>query len=235
MIKVKANILRDFLKKTTAQGLVSNGKLVFSDKGLNMCHKDEMGVILIAGNLTKVNFVELEACELNVKSMDSLLKVLNTFRENIVNIVVQKNAFRVMDESSGYDIVMAEEVSCFREKGLPEITYDNKTLLKKEVMDKVLEMSGIVKSQNVTISNNAKKLTLQVGEETDKAQATTFSNFEAEKKTVFNIDYFKKLTGDMGLIVDFSMGDGATPSKFEEKAEKYDVTYFITPITETEN
>ena len=131
--KIKANVLKDFIKKSTVNGTIEDCKLEFKENGLNMCHKDQPGVILVAGVLDKKAFNTYEEMELPIKNSKVLIAVLGTFSDNIINIVKVDNMVKFQDENGGIDLSLAEEVMCFKE-GVPELEYDNKVLIKKSMI-----------------------------------------------------------------------------------------------------
>jgi len=231
MIKIKANKLKDFLIKTTADGLVSDAKLIFSVTGLKMQHKDEPGVICIVGLLDKSNFNEYEELILDVKSTKTLINALKTFKDNMINIVKKDNMAKILDENGGFDLALAEKIICYKESQ-GELAYKNKILVKKSMVDTIVERSSIVASDEVIILNKDKELSFSIGKESDLANSKAISNVEEELKTSFDLAYFKSITAKLDPIFDFSIGVNGMPSRFEEKTDKYSITYYITPISE---
>jgi hypothetical protein len=230
MIKIKASVLREFLLKTTANGTITDGKLQFTDKGLEMYHKDEPGVIAVCGILNKANFPEYEIMSLNVKSTDQILKGLKTTKDNIINIVKQGNNVKIMDENGGFDLSQAEKILLFLEGGVPGLTYDHSVLVKKSMVDDIIEKSKIVSSDEMKIVNKDKKLMFVVGNEADSAYAEALSSVEKEYSSEFEIMYIDTLASVLDPIFNLSIG-GKVPSRFEEKTDKYNVIYFLTPKT----
>ena len=230
--KIKANILKDFLKKSTVNGAIEDCKLQFKSDGLNMIHKDQPGVILVAGVLDKKAFNGYEEMEIPIKNSKTLIDVLSTFGDNIINIVKSDNMIKLQDENGGIDLALAEEVICHKE-GVPELEYDNKIIIKKSMVDTISKRNSIVKSDELKVILKDKKILLKVGKEIDKAEVSEIVNSDKEVETNFDWSYFKSLTEQMDSIVDLSLSK-ELPSKFEEKSEMYSIQYFLTPITESE-
>jgi len=232
VIKIKANMLKDFIKKSTVNGTIEDCKLNFKENGLNMIHKDQPGVILVAGVLDRKAFNSYEELEINIKSSKTLISVLGTFGDNIINIVQEDNMVRFMDENGGIDLSTAEEVICYKD-GIPELEYDNKVLIKKSMIKTISERNNIVKSDEVKVLLKDKKIIFKVGKEIDKAEVSEIANSDKEVETNFDWSYFKTLTDEMDTIVDLSLSP-ELPSKFEEKSDMYSIQYYLTPINEKE-
>lgn len=230
--KIKANTLKEFIKKTTVNGAIEDCKLEFKENGLNMVHKDQPGVILVAGVLDKKAFNSYEEMEVPIKSSSTLISVLNTFGDNLINIVKSDLLVKFMDENGGIELAMAEEVTCYME-GIPELEYDNKVLIKKSMIKTISERNNIVKSDEIKVSLKDRKIFLNVGKENDKAEVSELANCDKEVETDFDWSYFKTLTGEMDTIVDMSIST-ELPAKFEEKSDLYTIQYYLTPITERE-
>ncbi len=231
MLKIKANLLKDFIVKTTANGFIPDCKLRFTSNGLEMGHKDSAGVILIVGVFATTNFAEYEVCDIDVKSTETLIKSLKTFKDNVIQIVKQNNVVKIMDENGSFTLTTAEKVDCYREGGVPGLTYDHNILVKKSIIDSIVEKSSIIKTEDVIVNNVNNKLTFTIGKESDTASMDLMTTVKDSKSATFNLEYFKKLTDHLDTIFDLSIGDGGTPSKFLEKTDKYTVVYFLTPNT----
>lgn len=228
MIKVKASTLRNFLLKTTANGTITDGKLKFTEKGLEMYHKDEPGVICVCGILNKPNFSEHEVMELNVKSMDQILKGLKTMKDNIINIVKEGNNVKIMDENGGFDLALAENIKSYMESGIPRLEYDHSILVKKSMVDDIIEKSKIVSTDEIKIFNKDKKLKFIAGNESDSSYSEALSSVEKELSSEFEINFVNNLACVLDPIFNLSIG-GKLPSRFEEKTDKYTTIYFLTP------
>jgi len=230
-LKIKASTLHSFLVKTTANGLVTDCKLVFGENALEMKHKDPPGVIYIGGFLDKSAFVEYEPMTLEMKSTETVLKILAMFKDNVINIVRNDNMAKIQDETSSFDLALAEKVACHKEGPIPALDYDNTLLCKKSMADQIVKSSSVVKSDSIVVANENKVLSFSIGKESDKAQVTCATPVDEKKTTTFDLGYFQKLTSNMDIIFDLSIGDNV-PSKFHEKTDKYECTYFITPVRE---
>jgi len=233
MIKIKANVLREFLLKTTANGTITDGKLQFTEKGLEMYHKDEPGVICVCGVLNKANFPEYETMSFNVKSTDQILKGLKTMKDNMINIVKKDNIVKILDENGGFDLSLAENVQLFREGGVPGLEYDHSILVKKSMVEDIIEKSKIVSSDEMRILNKDKKLRFIVGNESDSAHSEAMSSVDKEYGSEFEITFINTLSPVLDPIFNLSIG-AELPSKIEEKTDKYTVVYFLTPKTKVE-
>jgi hypothetical protein len=196
-----------------------------------MNHKDEAGVICVCGLLNRASFNDYEEMTLDIKDTAKLVQALKTFKDNTINIVKEGNMVKILDENGSFDIALAEKILCFREGGIPGLQYDNKILMKKSTVEDIIEKGKIVDSDEVSIVNENKVLTLKIGKESDKAESKMMSTCDKKKESVFDISYFKTLVGNFDTIFDISIGDEGMPSKFEEKTDKYNVVYFITPQT----
>lgn len=230
VLKVKADVLRDFIKKTTASGLIEDCKLDFKEDGLHMCHKDQPGVILIAGVLDKKVFNQYENVSIPIKNSKTLITVLGTFKDNIINIVVKDNMIKIMDENGGIDLALAEQVSCHKE-GAPSLEYETTVVVKKSMIDLIVQRNAIIGSDEIKIAVENKKLFFKVGKEVDKAEVSEITNSNSEINVDFDLPYFKSLTSEMDSIVDLSLSK-ELPSRFAERSLNYVIEYYLTPITE---
>ena len=97
IITIKANDLLSYLKKTTANGLVEDCKLCFTKEGLDMQHINKQRNILIKGNLAREVFEKYTTMEINIKNTDTLLKVLKTFGDSMINIASENNMIKIRE------------------------------------------------------------------------------------------------------------------------------------------
>lgn len=233
MIKIKADILKNFLVKTTANGNITEANINFSKEGLVMQHKDSAGVIAICGILGRTNFLEYQEFNFITRDVPKLLQILKLNKDNVINLVLEENAtgkvVSILTESGGISLPVAEKIESFLES-VPGLEYDNKILVKKSTFDDIIEKSKIVECDEMKIINAKKELTLSIGKEVGSAYSKALSNLEAEKETSFNLAYFKLLVDNFDAVLDFSI-DANLPSKFEEKTDKYNVIYFLTPLS----
>ena len=232
VLKIKSDLFKTFIKKATANGLIENCKLQFKEDGLHMVHKDQPGVVLIAGILSKEAFNEYETMDISIKSSSTLISVLTSFKDNLINIAISDNMVRFMDENGGIDLAMAEEVTCFKD-GAPDLKYDTKVIVKKSMIATITERNNIIKSDEIKISIKDKKLLFNIGKEVDKAEVSELTNCEKDISADFDLPYFKSLTAEMDAIVDLSLSN-EFPSMFEEKSDKYTINYYLTAISEKE-
>lgn len=230
VLKVKANVLRDFVVKSTANGLINDCKLTFGDKGLTMSHKDQPGVILIQSFLDKSAFSEYNVITVSVKDTQRFIKSLKTFGENMVNIVAENNMMKIMDENGGFELAMAESVSCVFDKPL-NLPHEYKVLVKKSTVENIVERSKIIQSEDVRVLNRNKTLAFQIGKESDLAQTQMISSEEREFSILFDLVYFKTLVENFDPVFDMHIGTAEIPAKFEEKTQTYSIAYYLTPKT----
>lgn len=234
VLKIKANELRNFVKKTTASGLIEDCKLDFKEDGLHMCHKDQQGVILIGGVLAKTAFNTYEVMEIPIKSSKTLITVLGTFKDNLINIVKEDNMVKIMDENGGIDLSLAEEVSCYKD-GLPDLKYDNTVAVKKSMVDTIMQRNSIINTDELKVVLENKKILFKIGKEVDKAEVSEITTCENNLSADFDLPYFQKLTSEMDQIVDLSLSpEAGHPSMFEEKSVNYTINYYLTSISESE-
>lgn len=232
VLKIEANKLREFIVKTTADGLVKDCYLDFKEDGLHMSHKDEQGVVLIVGVLDKSNFKGYDPVNLVIKDSNVFIKSLKTFGDNLLNIVKKDNMVRIFDENGGFDLALAESVDCHFDKPVPGLEYNNTILVKKSMVTGIVERSSIVKSESILVQNVGKELIFQIGEETDHADVRMPTSVEQDVTTSFDLEYFKNLTKNFDTVFDLSIGFDGVPSKFVEKNDKYSIIYFLTPVGE---
>jgi hypothetical protein len=231
MLKIKASELLNFIKKTTADGQVEDCSLRLKPEGLSMIHKDEAGVILIGGVLSKSSFSEYEEMVINVKDTKVLLDTLKSFKDNIINIVKKDNMMRILDEDGGFDLALAESVKCVKD-AIPEFAYDNKSLIKKSSVLTILERNKIVKSDEIKVNMENKEITFEIGKESDKAHTKTLTSYEGKKNVSFDYTYFQTIVSNLDPVFDISF-DKDFPSLVEEKTDKYTIKYFLTPMSES--
>lgn len=232
VLKIKANELLTFIKKTTASGKVEDCSMKFIAEGLSMIHKDEAGVILIGGLLSKTAFSDYEEMEINIKDTGILLKTIASFKDNVINIIKKDNMLRILDEDGGFDLALAEKVQCVKD-AIPDLEYDNKSLIKQSSVTTILERNKIVKSEDVNVVIENREIIFGVGKESDKAHTKSITNFEGTKKVVFDYVYFEILATNFDPVFDMCI-DEELPSSFEEKTDKYTIKYFLTPINENQ-
>lgn len=232
VLKIEANKLKEFIVKTTADGLVKNCLLAFKEDGLHMAHKDEQGVVLIIGILDKSNFKGYEVIDLTVKDTNVLIKSLKTFSDSLLNIVKNENMVRIFDDNGGFDLALAESVDCHYDKPVPGLEYNNSILVKKSMVTGIVERSTIVKSESILVQNVEKELIFQIGEETDHADVRMPTVVDQNVTATFDLEYFKNLSKNFDTVFDLSIGFDGVPSKFVEKNDKYSILYFLTPVGE---
>lgn len=228
-LKIKADVLKNFLEKTTVDGMISDCLLTFGKDGLEVGNKDMPGIIAIKGLFGKTNFTEYTECELKVKSSKNLISALSTFGTKIINIVKENNMMRLMDENGGYDFVEAEEITCKLEK-LPNLEYDNHVAVDKNVVKDILAKNNIIKDERIVIATKDKQLFFRVGKEVDKAEVKTTYVDDTEKIASFNIEYFSKMANEFDGVFDMYL-DSEKPVKFTEKTDKFSIEYYLCPIS----
>jgi hypothetical protein len=231
MIKVKASELKDFVVKCTADGLIQDCVLNFTDKGLEMVHTDSQGVIYIAGLMDKKCFSEYENIKLEIKSTKPFINALATFKDSIINIHKKDLSAKIIDEDGGFDFSLAEKVVCVRE-GIPQLEYNNSIIIKQSLFNSLFSRNNIVKTDEVLVSISNKEVKFIIGKESDKAEVKTITTYEGELKEFYDWNYFKDLTSNLGLVFDMSVGKDGVPTKFTEKTDKFSIVYFLTPISE---
>lgn len=233
MIKIKADILKPFVEKCTSNSTITDMRLCFTKKGLEMTHKDEPGVIFIAGILNKSAFAQYEECVISLPVTSAVIETLKSFNDNIINIVHDDHTVRILDENGGIDLVQAETVTSAQE-GIPDLSYDNKILVKKSMIDTLMARDKIIKSDNVSIKVCDKELVMEIGKESNKAHTKAISGYDGEVSSIFDLPYFKKLTEKLDPIFDLSLSNEGLPAKIEEKTDKYHIIYFLTPMSEND-
>lgn len=234
VIKIKADDLLVYLKKTTANGLVEDCKLNFTKEGLSMQHINPQRNILIKGNLAREAFAAYSTMEINIKNTDTLLKVLATFGDNIINIVAQDNMVKIMDSNGSIDLAEAEKVECYSPKSLEKVTdieYDNSIIIKKAMISTILKRNSIIKSDQVIVELKDKKIAFGIGDKIDKASVNENVTSDKEYKVLYEIGLFEKLTKEMDMLIDLSLHSSA-PSRFTENTENFEIEYYIVSIDE---
>ena len=228
--KIKAENLKRFLKKTTANATIEDCKLKFTVDGLEMQHKNMQGTIFIKGVLPKTSFDEYETMEINIKNTETLLKVLDTFGDNIINIVKENDMIRIMDSNGGIDLSVAEAIECYKETA-PELEYTNAFVMKKSMIDTIVKRNSIIKSDEITMELKDKKVKLDIGDRIDKANVYENVTSEEEVKATFEFALFDKLTSQMDILLDVSLSNDK-PTRFTENSEDYSIEYYLINIDE---
>jgi hypothetical protein len=100
------------------------------------------------------------------------------------------------------------------------------------MVDSIIKSAKLVKSESVVAKNTDKVFSLNIGQETDKAQVTCPTTIDEELKTTFDLKYFERISKALGLIFDMSIG-GDMPSKFMEKSDKHNLLIYMTPVSES--
>jgi hypothetical protein len=227
--QIRANVLKTFIDKATVNGLVEDCKLVFTDNGISMRHKDLPGVILVEAELSKDAFEVFEkVSDINVKNSKTLSSVLKTFGENIVQIVVKDNQVVFQTENGGYQLTLAEDVVCYKDKS-PELSYAGETFIPVGQLKLIVERNKIVNSDLVYVTNKDSQLALKVGKESDTADVIISSDITDEIATQFDATYFEEITKVFNEVATVSL-DSKKPSKFVEKANGMTVTVYISKL-----
>ena len=228
-IKVNANDFLVFLKKTTANGLVEDCKLKFTNNGLEMQHINIKKNILIDGNFPKDNFDAYENTEINIKNTETLLKALVTFGDTMINIVVKDNMVRIMNSTGGIDLSQAENVECYDAESIEKVTdieYDNALVIKKSMIDTIIKLNSIIKSEQIIVELKDKKVSFNIGDKIDKANVHENVTSDKECRAVFEFTLFQKLTSQMDMLIDLSLA-AEVPTRFVENSDKHTITYYL--------
>jgi hypothetical protein len=229
VLKVNANDFLVFLKKTTANGLVEDCKLKFTNNGLEMQHINQQRNILIDGNFPKENFDSYENTTINIKNTETLLKVLSTFGDVLINIVVKDNMVKIMDATGGIDLSQAEKVECYDDAAVEKVSnieYDNAVVIKKSMIDTIVKRNNIIKAEQVIVELKDKKITFSIGDKIDTANTHENVTSDKECKAVFEFALFQRLASQMDMLIDLSLSSD-TPSRFVENTEKHTITYYL--------
>lgn len=232
-MKIKAKALRDFLIKSTADGLVTDAKLEFLATGLQMRHKDPVGVVYVAAFLNKTEFLDYPTTELilEIRDTDVLLRMLKSFGEDIIQITREGNMAKIQSESSSFDLALGEKIECFKPGDIPKLEYSHSIICKKSMVETIIEAAKIVKSETVEATNKDKKFNFNIGKESDKAKVFCESLVDEELKTIFDLKYFERVSNALGMIFDLNIG-GEMPSKFTEKSDKHNLLIYMSPVSE---
>ncbi len=236
VIKIEANKLSKFIKKVSVNGTLIDMKLQFKEDGLYVCGKDAAGVLAIDGFFKKDNFSEYEVVEMNVKDTSKFATALSNQGNGMINIVKENNMINIIDKNGSLNLVEAENITSFDE-GMKEkfdgLTYDGSVDILKSSVTDILNKNKIVKANSITIENNNNELTFNIGEEIDKAVTKSVSVLESEIKTKFQMSYFELVNSVLADNVKFNFGkEGLSPAKIEEVDEKYNINYYLVPLSE---
>jgi len=224
VLKIKADILLGFLRKTTANGLVEDCKLKFTKEGLDMQHINLQRNVMIQGVLPKDIFDSYENTEINIKNTETLLKVLATF------IVSSDNMVKIMDRNGGIDLSLAEKVECYNAEAIAKVSdieYDNSAVIQKSTFDVIKKRNDIIKSEQIVVELKDKKMILAIGDKIDKANVIQDVTVDANCRVVFEYDLFDKLSKQFDVMVDVSLTAEAAPSRFAENGDDYSITYYL--------
>jgi len=231
-IKIKADALKDFFVKATADGLVTDAKLEFLATGLQMRHKDPAGIIYVAAFLSKTEFLDYSSPETTLEIPDTgvLLQVLKTFGDATIQINREGNMAKIQSEDSSFDLTLGEKIECFKSGDIPKLEYTHSIICKKSMMDNIIKAAKIVKTDSIQALNKEKQFSFSIGKESNKAKVTCPTAIDEELKTLFDRNYFERVYNALGLLFDLSIG-GEMPSRFTEKSDKHNLLIYMSPIS----
>ena len=227
-MKIEAKKLHAFLKKASLDGAIETSVLRCEDNTITTKAKSGNSLAVIASLKA-----ETEEMVLPIKSMKTLLKVLNTFNGEIC-IEAKGNVMKLFDTGREADLVVAKEEFVDNEikEELP-FKYEASFPLQGSVLKQALTNAEILGSE--TFIMQVKDKAFSISSNKDKSDSMT-------EKTTASYDDCKLELGPIAVNVFKVVGDvlkvgmkNNYPIRIDETTEEQSIQYFIAPLEDVEN
>ena len=230
-MKIEADKLKKFIKKTTLDALAYTCLLEFTDEGL----KTKVvinNVAMIKGVLNKNAFIEYESIgEVGIKSVSVFSSMLDYFTGKQIKLSIEDNKLKIVSESGSSYFVLCEKtfVENYMEKE-PSLAFDEGFELSNERLNKIKKACDILHCSEATFEVINNKLVLSVINDVkdEIKEETTVAYHDARSR------YGELMLKAVGMIsnnarVSFN---NDYPLRLHEVDAEGTITYIIAPLSE---
>ncbi len=236
-MKVKANILKDFVRKASLNGALMIINLNFTDEGLKSAVRDPGNVAMTMTSLGKDAFVEYEPIgEIFVKNTPSFIKYLKSFNDIIEIEKVEDFIIRLFDDRRQIYVILASESVCkeiIYRGDMPKIETSANIIFDSREIQRTISDLDVLKINHVDIKKEEDVFSFEVGV---KGESDFFINtvpFDPLKSkgtgSVTVGPMFVSLFNALDTVVEFRIGAGV-PLISIEKEGSMEFICIIAPI-----
>ena len=230
-MKIKANVLANFLEKVSLSGIIPTALLEFKDDGMTV-NIQSASIVVCSGFLAKESFVEYEkdVNDLGIKNIIMLLNILKRYNDNIIELKVVENKLLFVSETGSSYFVLCDKkmVDNFTVK-IPNL--DDLTEFFELNVNKLMSIksaSDILKVDLINIKSTGKQLIFSVEndtgdkitEEIDIDYEVSYSSYGNFLQRIINV-----LSGN--VLIGFKEN---YPIKIIENNDNLKITYILAPL-----
>lgn len=241
-MNVSAKALVSFLNSVTIGGVINDALLRFTDRGLCIIVRDSFSTGAVSGVLFKSNFQDYTiGMEVAIDDTTRLMNLLKMI-DNVVELRVEDNTFRMIGELFEAILTMKEKESLRcdvpQEKwdGLPISSYDEGFVIDSEIFNaarksigELTKKNSDIKSKHLIASVKDGLFTLQIGEDTgDKAIVKAQVDYDLEAKADYGstlLEFTELMKGNIRISF-----DNDRPMLITSKNENSVIKWFVSPI-----
>ncbi len=236
-MKIKANILHDFVRKTSINGLIEGALYSTTEDGLRTISRDQTSFVIADGLLRKGSFTALEETKLPIRNNKLFMDCLAQYGTMEVDVTLQENNVLITGKVNNRTVnsslkAVNEELLDTKMDAMPEkLVFDAKPFkIDGSMFSMAKRHSDVLKQKTLQFSSTGGKLIVTVGDK-------EFDQFSQE--CAVEADDFKVKFGETFFQVSDILGSNVQmiaksdyPALLKESNEAYELSIVIAPIVE---
>jgi len=164
-MKIKADLLLDFVRKVSLNGMIEGSIYVAKDEGIEVISRELSNMAITKGLLKKQTYQECEVgTRFPIRDNKRLMDCLKQFGKNEVELWLQDNSVCIRGKSGTgsllVDLKMVDESLLDNKlEQLPEnLKFENPVKIESRALEKIGDHTALLKQQVVTLEAVDKKL-----------------------------------------------------------------------------
>ena len=237
MLKINVAILVDFLKKIKMENPVelTDIKLNFSDKGLEVTEFDISQTVFVNGLLNKDVFVEYESIgELGIGDIKSVIAILNKFKE--VELIKDNNKLIIKENSKKVTFELLD-LSFLKQDvpKLPVFDFTSVLNLEENSLNKFINDASINGSFNIIFDCNLKEKEIRISNSGKYKFSEILKNDKVNQDISLNFGMpFVGAVSNLTNEVVLSIGKDI-PVRIDEETEHSKISIVVAPLVKDED
>ena len=236
-MKIKANILFDFVRKVSVNGAVEGSCYNATESGLKVITKDSTNQVIAEGLLRKEAFAVYDDTKLLVRNNKRCMDFLSQFGNvevtlsNVENDLIISGKIGVRTFNANMKSV-SEDMLDGNLKEIPaSLSFDMKPLrVNCDILSSAKKHTDMLKTKSMTLTGANNKLSVTVGEDQfdliTQEQELVTDDFKVKLPEMF-LQVVDVVAGEVDMFVKTDY-----PIKLVEKTKDYELSIITAPISE---
>lgn len=236
-MKIRANILFDFVRKASVNGAIEGSCYNSTDAGLKVITKDCTNQVIADGLLRKEAFVVYDNTKLLIRNNKRFMDYLSQFGnievtvENVDNDLVISGKINNRTVTANMKSV-SEDMLDGNLKGIPSsLLFDMKSIkVNCDILGSAKKHTDMLKTKSMTLTGANNKLSVTVGEDQfdliTQEQDLVTDDFKVKLPEIF-LQVIDVVSGDIDMFVKSDY-----PIKLVERTKDYEFSVIVAPISE---